>query len=77
MTAIELDCRGMLCPMPVIRLARAARDAPDATVIRVRTDDPAARVDVPAWCRMRGQQLVERSDDPDSDVSVFEVRVRA
>ena len=75
MSDVQLDCRGLLCPMPVIRLARAARDAPAGTVIRVRTDDPAARTDVPAWCRMQGRELVTRHDDEGSPASTFEVRV--
>lgn len=74
---VELDCRGMLCPMPVIRLAKAARSAADGTVIVLRADDPAARTDVPAWCRMRGQELVGRQDEPGSAESVFEVRCSA
>jgi TusA-related sulfurtransferase len=41
----------------VIRLAEAARDAPVGTQITVLASDPAARHDIPAWCRMRGQEL--------------------
>lgn len=53
---LELDCRGMLCPMPVIELARHIADVAIGQVVGVVTRDPAARVDVPAWCRMRGQE---------------------
>lgn len=56
---IEVDARGLRCPLPVIRLAQAARDAPRGTEILVRSTDPAARADIPAWCRLRGQTLVE------------------
>lgn len=73
---IELDCRAMLCPMPVIRLAGAAQEAEPGTVVRLHTDDPAARVDVPAWCRMRRHELLSRRDDAHSSASTFEVRVR-
>ena len=45
--------------MPVIRLATAARDMPAGTVITMLATDPAARHDVPAWCRMRGHELQE------------------
>ncbi|UYM05419.1 sulfurtransferase TusA family protein [Solicola gregarius] len=76
MSEIELDCRGMLCPMPVIKLAGATQGAEPDTVVRLRTDDAAARVDVPAWCRMRRHELVHQHDDPDSTASTFEVRVR-
>lgn len=74
--AVELDARGLLCPMPVIKLARAAQEARPGTVVRLHADDPAARVDVPAWCRMRGHELVTRADDSDSGASTFEIRVR-
>ena len=45
--------------MPVIRLATAARDMPAGTVITMLATDPAARHDIPAWCRMRGHELRE------------------
>jgi tRNA 2-thiouridine synthesizing protein A len=56
---IEVDARGLRCPLPVIRLAEAARDAAAGTVIVVLAGDPAARHDIPAWCRMRDHELQE------------------
>ena len=53
-----LDCRGQRCPLPIIELARALPALPVGSVLRVLADDPAAAVDVPAWCRMRGQDYV-------------------
>lgn len=53
-----LDCRGQRCPLPVIALAGAVLAAPVGTEVELWADDPAAEVDVPAWCRLRGQQLV-------------------
>lgn len=59
-----LHCAGQRCPQPVIELARAVRGADAGTRIRIETDDPAAAIDIPAWCRMRGQhcELVEARD---------------
>jgi len=59
---IQVDARGLLCPLPVIRLAKAARDAPTGTRITILTNDPAARHDIPAWCRMRGHTLREMTE---------------
>jgi tRNA 2-thiouridine synthesizing protein A len=56
--AAELDCRGQLCPRPVIELARHLADVPVGAVIGVVADDAAAAHDIPAWCRMRGQEYV-------------------
>ena len=53
-----VEARGVLCPVPIIRLARAAAALPVDSLIELRTDDPAAEYDVPAWCRLRGHHLV-------------------
>lgn len=55
---LELDCRGMLCPLPVIELAKRYAEAPVGGVVAVLADDVAARTDIPAWCRMRGQEYL-------------------
>ena len=65
MNPIEVDARGLRCPLPVIRLAAAARGAPAGTRIIVLASDPAARYDVPAWCRMRDHELRELTEVPD------------
>ncbi|GAB6938776.1 hypothetical protein JCM11754A_23030 [Isoptericola variabilis] len=55
---VVVDARGLRCPLPVIRLAAAARDLPAGTLVTVLSTDPAARHDVPAWARMRGHTTV-------------------
>ena len=53
-----LDALGRPCPVPVLELARALLGLPGGTVVEVVSDDPAARVDVPAFCRMRGHSYL-------------------
>jgi TusA-related sulfurtransferase len=48
--------------LPVIRLAQAARDLPVGSVLELWATDPAARADVPAWCRMRGHELLTTTE---------------
>lgn len=55
---LELDCRGLRCPLPVIELARRIGEVPVGGSLGVVTGDEAARVDVPAWCRMRRQEYL-------------------
>jgi tRNA 2-thiouridine synthesizing protein A len=66
---IEVDSRGRRCPLPIIDLARRLPTAPVGEVIRVLADDPAAANDIPAWCRMKGQEYLG-SPGPDA----YEVR---
>jgi tRNA 2-thiouridine synthesizing protein A len=61
---VEVDARGLRCPIPVIRLGAAIRDRPAGSLVRLLATDPAARSDVAAFCRMRGHELVESVDEP-------------
>ncbi|MGW0506494.1 sulfurtransferase TusA family protein [Micromonospora sp. NPDC003241] len=63
-----LDCLGQRCPLPVIALARRLPSLPVGAVIRVLADDPAAAVDIPAWCRMRQQEFLGAAPGPGYDV---------
>ncbi|WP_069811764.1 cysteine desulfurase/sulfurtransferase TusA family protein [Streptomyces sp. TP-A0874] len=54
--ALTVDSLGKRCPIPVIELARAIGGAPVGSLVAVLSDDEAARLDIPAWCRMRGQE---------------------
>lgn len=42
----------------MIALARRLPQLPVGAVLRVLADDPAAATDIPAWCRLRGQEYV-------------------
>ena len=53
-----IDVLGKPCPMPVITLARSLPDIEVGAVLVVLADDPGAKVDIPVWCRMKGQELV-------------------
>jgi TusA-related sulfurtransferase len=70
---LELDCRGMPCPRPVIELARHLGDVPVGGTLAVVAEDVAAAVDVPAWCRMREQEYLG-ADTADDGVPRYRVR---
>jgi cysteine desulfurase len=68
-TAIEedslvVDALGKRCPIPVIELAKVIGDVPVGGTVRVLSDDEAARLDIPAWCEMRGQEYVGEEEGP-------------
>ncbi|GII98047.1 tRNA 2-thiouridine synthesizing protein A [Sediminihabitans luteus] len=74
---VVVDARGLRCPIPVIRLAAAARDAAPGTMLSVLSTDPAARHDVPAWARMRGHAFVATDESAaDDGTRVWSVTVR-
>lgn len=70
---LTLDCRGRRCPLPIIELARCIDRVDVGQTVGVIADDPAARPDVQAWCRMRGQEYVGEEAESDG-VPRFVVR---
>jgi tRNA 2-thiouridine synthesizing protein A len=60
---VDLDCRGLLCPLPVIKLAKALPTVAIGDTVTVLADDPAAATDIPAWCRMRSQELLSADEN--------------
>jgi len=73
-SVITVDARGRRCPLPVIDLAKAARDVLAGSVVEVLADDPAAATDIPAWCRMRGQTYLG-SRPVDEGGTAYAVRI--
>lgn len=63
---VVVEAQGLRCPMPVIALARRARELPGGTVVDVLTTDPAARLDIPAWARLRGHETVGVTHEDDA-----------
>lgn len=61
-----VDCRGMLCPAPILRLAEVARrhrgTGATLTVLANDTDFP---VDLEAWCRTTKSSLVRLEHESD------------
>jgi len=56
---VNLDCRGMKCPRPIIELARARRNASPGTIISIIADDLAFESDVKAWCQTTGNKMID------------------
>jgi len=62
---VELDARGMRCPMPVLRLRRLLDDTPGRP-IKIYADDPVAARDIPAFCGQIGAEITDRGRNEDS-----------
>ncbi len=50
----EIDCEGLLCPLPVLRARKRLAALPPGTVLCVRATDAMAEVDLPHFCAGAG-----------------------
>jgi tRNA 2-thiouridine synthesizing protein A len=69
-----VDARGLACPMPVLELAKVVPEVDVGDRVVLLATDPAAKVDVPVWCRMQRHAL--RTAAEDAGVWRFEVERR-
>ncbi len=53
-----LDLKGLLCPMPVVKLQLAVKKLTTGQVIEGIATDPGVMADIPAWARTSGNELV-------------------
>ncbi len=60
---IVVDARGLLCPLPVIRLQDAVKNLPPGTEVELIGTDPGIMQDIPAWCRINGHLILESRSD--------------
>jgi TusA-related sulfurtransferase len=53
-----LDAKGLLCPMPIVKLAKAIKLLQPSQVILLEATDPGAIPDVVAWSKNTGNQIL-------------------
>lgn len=73
MNRVVLDARGLLCPMPVIRVQERVQGLEAGTLVEALCSDPGALLDIPAWCRVNGHRVVETRSTEDEHVVVVRV----
>lgn len=57
-----LDCKGLSCPMPMMKLAKAMKEMNSGEIIEMLGTDPGTKSDMPKWCEKTGNILLEESD---------------
>lgn len=59
----DLDATGLLCPLPVLKARKRLKALSPGDVLMLRTDDPAAVIDVPHFCAEAGHALEAHSEE--------------
>ena len=68
---MTLDLKGLLCPMPVVKIAMAIKKVEIGDIIEATATDPGVLADMPAWANTSGNELVSIEQ---GEVIVFRVR---
>ena len=55
---VEVDCAGLLCPLPVLRARKRLLALAPGQVLCLRATDPMAAVDLPHFCAEAGHEYL-------------------
>lgn len=72
MSLIEIDARGLLCPLPVLKLAKRMKPLVPGDQVCLLADDPAAVIDVPHFCTETGYALISVTEAEDHQAYLVE-----
>ena len=61
--AMSLDLKGLSCPMPIIKTAKAMKELTPGQLLEAFATDPGSVPDFKAWAQATGNPLVESSQD--------------
>lgn len=57
----EVDARGLICPLPILRAKKALADMQSGQILKVLATDPGAPRDFAAFAKQTGNQIIEVS----------------
>jgi|Deesub1362A_J573_1020465.scaffolds.fasta_scaffold00131_35 TusA-related sulfurtransferase len=58
-----LDCRKLVCPMPVLKTKKAVKGMPAGKILEVLATDKAAPKDITAWAKKAGVEVLKIEGD--------------
>ncbi|MBI4683754.1 MAG: sulfurtransferase TusA family protein [Nitrospirae bacterium] len=60
---VSLDCKGLNCPMPVIKTKKALDSMSSGQILFMQATDPGTKADIAALLKRTGNELVEMKEE--------------
>jgi tRNA 2-thiouridine synthesizing protein A len=60
---MSLNLRGLSCPLPIVKTAKAMKELGPGQLVEVFATDPGSVPDFKAWSRATGNPLMESSQE--------------
>ncbi len=60
---LELDARGLNCPLPILRAKKSIQQLSSGQVLRIIATDPGSVKDFEAFCKQTGNELLDSAQD--------------
>jgi tRNA 2-thiouridine synthesizing protein A len=63
-----LDCKGLNCPMPVLKAKKAMDTMQSGEIMKVITTDKGSMNDIPAFAKRTGNEVLEIKEEDNTFV---------
>ena len=72
---LELDLKGLLCPLPVVKVSQNIKNIPVGGVLKAVATDIGALADFPSWARTTGNEVL-KTEREDKDLIFYIKRMK-
>ncbi|THB63567.1 MAG: sulfurtransferase TusA family protein [Desulfovibrio sp.] len=59
---LELDLKGLACPMPVVKVSKGIKEIEVGQVLKAVTTDKGSLTDFPAWAETSGNEILDTQE---------------
>lgn len=72
---LDLDLKGLLCPLPMVRVSQNIKNVPVGGVIRAVATDPGSLADIPSWAKSTGNEVL-KTERAEKDLIFYIKRIK-
>ncbi len=72
---LELDLKGLLCPLPMVRVSQNISKVPVGGILKATATDPGSLADIPSWARSTGNEILKTNREG-ADIIFYIKRVK-
>jgi tRNA 2-thiouridine synthesizing protein A len=72
---LDLDLKGLLCPLPMVRVSQNIKNIPVGGVIRAVATDPGSLPDITSWARSTGNEVL-KTEKEGKDIIFYVKRIK-
>ena len=72
---LELDLKGLLCPLPMVKVSQNIKNVPVDGIIKATATDPGSLADIPSWAKITGNEVM-RTEKEGKDIIFYVKRLK-
>ena len=72
---LELDLKGLLCPLPMVKVSQNIKNVPVGGVIKATATDVGSLADIPSWAKSTGNEIL-KTERQDKEIVFYIKRIK-